>query len=1189
MPPEVPHSGRRQRIGSYEILQYLATGGMGAVYKARHLESGLVVALKVLAPETAAKPNMLHRFINEAKAAAKLQHPNIVAIYEHGHHNGTYFLALEFVDGGDLNEYITQSGTLEPDEALEFLFQATQALDHAYEQNVVHRDIKPANFLLTKDREVKLTDLGLAIDGDDTLQFRLTKAGNTVGTVDYISPEQARNSRNADTRSDIYSLGCTFYHMLAGQPPFVVGGLGERLMSHMNDAPPDVLEYNPDVPPSYVRILKKMLAKNPDDRYQTPAALLEDLEDPEGALADELSALTGEVPKLRKKRRKKKSKAAAGSWVWLAAGGGTLLLAGILALVLFLTNRRDPKPPVVPDPPAFVEDNNKKKKPDDVSPVIPDKLPEKKPEKMPEKKPEKKPASPSEFGPELPSLPSLVHLAKPIDWPAWRKEYLGPFAAATKNEPKAKIIPVSRGLPTGSEGFRSLAEAWAAIKPDEPTIIEIRDQGPLYASGLPALVKPNVTLRAGEGFRPLIAWDTQDKAKLARPLFQIQQGKLAFENLDFAVKWLDAGVDEAAWILSRAGEVNLRGCTFSQAGKLPKGTSVLKAGFVSLTTELGLPVASPTAKFKVENCYCRGLDQRLLQVLQSSVQILVQNSLVLGSPASLVQVAARPDDSVGLRLIRSTFLAGQNFLQVQPEGAGPKVQAWLTDALLSHSDPRSDQGDLIVLDGGMSNKNVDWQALNSVYAGWQHLLRGKAGESLSSSSWKEWRQRWPKSEGEKILDDTWPHQHPRDPAEARTKLFLPYDTPACFAALSSSGALGCVLGRLPDAPRLWAQRTYEKMVWNSPALPEGIVPTIPENTELYAGERIDLNKVPDLGVYLQQKLAAQKPAPRVVLHLAGGGKKQTSPVTLKGFGDLAIFFELPSNPKLEPLTLLPNVTGDHAALFDLEAGNLELTNARIEFTNKVSLPTPRHMLKVRAGNLTLNRCQLKGPLGLAPDIFQSLIWFGGAGESDEHDIVVNDSLLQSGKKIFEVVGPGVKVRAYNSVLLAVGDAFCFDLTSIARQPNVHFLLENSTFAFRKGLLHFRLPTTLPHDTQPIRVQAVGNLFADPFLEVPRQSYVVKLPAPTVAAGILLWQGHKNGFDQNRLAGLLHYEGDLTPHTFDEWMRLWGNPAEIDPVAVEFPAAATFSSDQPAIQKLIPGNGRSDTGADIVRLGFAGKK
>jgi serine/threonine protein kinase len=267
-------------IGKYRIVAHIATGGMGAVYKAEDEERGQIVALKILSPDLANNPNLVERFKREARHAARLKHKNIVHLLEWGEVDGLHYLAMEFVEGFDLSAYIRMKGQLEPEEACRILLHACKALEHASAQGIIHRDIKPSNFLLAiKDGRcrVKLTDLGLARMVNDE-DFRVTRAGTTVGTVDYLAPEQARDSAMADVRSDIYSLGCTFYQMLAGQPPFAGGGLGERVYKHLAATPADIRQHNPRVSDALWMVLRRMLAKNPDDRYQTPTELAEALQ-----------------------------------------------------------------------------------------------------------------------------------------------------------------------------------------------------------------------------------------------------------------------------------------------------------------------------------------------------------------------------------------------------------------------------------------------------------------------------------------------------------------------------------------------------------------------------------------------------------------------------------------------------------------------------------------------------------------------------------------------------------------------------------------------------------------------------------------------------------------------------------------------------------------------------------------------
>jgi serine/threonine protein kinase len=290
-------------IGKYQLLALIASGGMGHVYKAKDERLGRIVALKILSPELSRNPVLVERFRREARHAACLTHKNIVALFEADEADGYHYLAMEFVEGVDLAEYIRRKGQLHPEESRRILIQACKALEHAFTMGITHRDIKPSNFLLANDEgrcRVKLTDLGLSRMQNDE-EFRVTTAGCTVGTVDYMAPEQARDSALADVRSDIYSLGCTLYHMVAGAPPFSEGGIGERVYKHMSIDPVDVRTHNPSVPAGLWTVLRRMMAKHPDDRFQTPGDLIEALRSIPSDLDDsssDSSTTTMKAPRL---------------------------------------------------------------------------------------------------------------------------------------------------------------------------------------------------------------------------------------------------------------------------------------------------------------------------------------------------------------------------------------------------------------------------------------------------------------------------------------------------------------------------------------------------------------------------------------------------------------------------------------------------------------------------------------------------------------------------------------------------------------------------------------------------------------------------------------------------------------------------------------------------------------------------
>lgn len=267
------------RLGHFEVQQQVGAGGMGAVFKAIDLELARTVALKILHPAIAADPSMVARFRNEARSCAQLNHDNIARVFYIGEQDGLNFIAYEYAEGCTIRDLIHERGVLTVAESVNYAIQATLGLNHLFAGGIVHRDIKPSNIILTESGRVKIVDLGLARRDTTDSIGDITVAGTTLGTFDYISPEQARDPRTADIRSDIYSLGCTIYHMLTGQPPYPEGTALQKLLDHQGKTPPDPRSLNREVPTQLGYIVQKMMNTDPDHRYLDPGQLLVDLID----------------------------------------------------------------------------------------------------------------------------------------------------------------------------------------------------------------------------------------------------------------------------------------------------------------------------------------------------------------------------------------------------------------------------------------------------------------------------------------------------------------------------------------------------------------------------------------------------------------------------------------------------------------------------------------------------------------------------------------------------------------------------------------------------------------------------------------------------------------------------------------------------------------------------------------------
>jgi serine/threonine protein kinase/formylglycine-generating enzyme required for sulfatase activity len=267
-------------MGNYIVLDRIGEGGMGQVYRARHSRMKRVVALKILPAATSRSPDAIKRFQREVEAAARLVHGNIVTAFDADEAKGIHFLVMEYVEGNDLASLVREHGPLPVGAAVDYVLQAANGLNYAHAEGVVHRDIKPSNLLLSRDGTVKILDMGLARIHEEEFESgaALTRTGEVMGTFDYMSPEQAMETKNADSRSDIYSLGCTLCVIATGQPLFAGRTPAEKIMAHRERPIPSLRDRRPEVSEALDRVFQKMVAKRPEDRQQSMSELIAELE-----------------------------------------------------------------------------------------------------------------------------------------------------------------------------------------------------------------------------------------------------------------------------------------------------------------------------------------------------------------------------------------------------------------------------------------------------------------------------------------------------------------------------------------------------------------------------------------------------------------------------------------------------------------------------------------------------------------------------------------------------------------------------------------------------------------------------------------------------------------------------------------------------------------------------------------------
>jgi len=497
-------------LDAFVIEETIGVGGMGAVFRAHDGQLDRTVALKILPPEQAKDPEAVQRFYQESRAAARLDHENIARVFTIGHSPPYHYIAFEFIEGSNLRQLVERGGVLSVGDAINYTLQITTALVHASERDVVHRDVKPSNIIVTPQGRAKLVDMGLARRFERGGDHGLTQTGMTLGTFDYISPEQARDPRDVDVRSDLYSLGCTLYYMLAGRPPFPDGTVLQKLLQHQEEPPPDIRLVNHAVPADLAAILLKLMAKDRDRRYQSPEGLVRDLLLVAGAL--NLRSLSPEGLVWL-------DAAPAPAWERHLVWGVPALAFG--ALILFLVwNGQAVEPNPTPSFPVDVVSS-----PPRVA----------------------RPNANSQAAAQPQPPPS-----RPVD--------SRPAPASTPPGPGRDVI-----VRKSDDLIRLASEATPG------TTLLLADDGPHELRPGPSpLTLRDVTIRAGVGVQPVLrlAHGTA-LARTAPALLDLKGGRVTLDGLEFALDSDDRDLPLAA-VRGEDAEVTLTRCIFRRVGLRPE-------------------------------------------------------------------------------------------------------------------------------------------------------------------------------------------------------------------------------------------------------------------------------------------------------------------------------------------------------------------------------------------------------------------------------------------------------------------------------------------------------------------------------------------------------------------------------------------------------------------------------------------
>lgn len=1078
---------RGHELGPFVIEDTLGVGGMAAVLRARDVQLDRLVALKILPPDLARDPENVRRFHQEARAAARLDHPHIARVYFSGTEQNLHYIAFEYVEGETLRARIERERQLPPADVALIGWQIAQGLVHAFERGVVHRDIKPANIILGPNGQAKLVDMGLARAQVEANQAELTHSGVTLGTFDYLAPEQALDPRRADVRSDIYSLGCTLYHALTGVPPVPAGTAARKLQAHQYEQPVDPRELNPAVSDAFAAVLAKMMAKNPADRFTHPSDLATALQ---GLLASSATSGTPAPldPKLAAILVPSSPTTAAGEQGW------SLLALAILLLAI-----------------AFV-----------LAPWLPGGGPQPRPK---------------------PELASLVLM--PLPGPTTSRTATPPEtsrpAASTAVLPN---VPVVQEVATGME-LRSLLEQprlqGVVTLTGDTFDLNLGDAGPLV------LQQPDVVLQAASGKRPVLrlalrstAWRNNQDGRLL-PGLTVRRGRVQLRGLRLEIV---APNDAPDWTALHVwgGVLTMTECDVVM---LPKQRLTVTDGWLTLvqgTADLSMPLPLP-AVVEVQRCLLFGGAEGFL--LEEGSRLTVRDS-VIGPFERTIRTRSSErglaGSAVTVDLSQVTWLLGRGS-GFAIEGRSP-VRWRLSESVVAGPPPDAEApGPSLLLLGTDQMRQVEWRSQANCF----HRVDAFVSVGQSEERPRPLAIQLHELPGvSATFQDEQSVQTNTNPFvnDQAWEQFSRLEATSALEAVKVNSRLTAVRlgGRdLRGARQPLGEALYDRV--EAPALEK--MPPAAEGRELVVD---GLGQNPGTFATLAGAVASVEPNAEAVIVLRQGGQLASRPIDV---GNRRLVVRGPATGQVELQAVPAAASGEgEGSLFVVAGGSVTLENLALRALPRGRddgrRPALIHLLGV--GRCRLKSCQLTLP-GEGPSPPTAVLLSDPAVGSSDSTSMPRAELLAVELESCFIRGQGVVLEAATArgfqlevrqSAVAVRGAFCRldggrDVTALLLDP-VLATFDQATIIATEGL--FVLSSRQP--TPPLRVLAA----LQSFFAAADGAALITIGGLASEADLrrrVSWQGKRNLYSAG--GPLLSWSSttDLSPprvYDADSWAELW---------------------------------------------------